>query len=106
MYMTERLFIHKLSSDCSLVINAITGQLHLLSSFQIAALSTLRRGSRCEDQQVLNDLRSLHLVFDSPESEESCFRAACHEGHELYLTTARRSYVFVINAHCNFDCVY
>jgi uncharacterized protein len=105
MYLTKRQTVHRLALDQFLVINCLTGQMHLFSDEGILKFRSYALGFDPGDRKFENDLKSSKYLFDSPDEEEAYFLELC-DNAKARLSKRPRSYMFVVNTLCNFACPY
>lgn len=107
MHLTRRLAKFPLGPDRTLICNALTGEISVVTDAGLDALEALGRGERSDlDESALAALLEHRLLFRSPGDEEEFFAALCRSAWERFLVEAPRHYTFVVNTHCNFTCPY
>ncbi len=107
MYLTTRTRAFRVGPEKHLVCNAITGSIVVVSDAGLRLLEELRHGEldSC-DSESLQRLKEEKLLFASQEEEETYFLGVCRRAWQDFRRHAPRSYTFIVNTHCNFDCPY
>jgi uncharacterized protein len=107
MHVTERLATYPAGPDRTVVCNALTGEVSVVTDAGVRSLAAVRDGTGTElDPAVLDDLVRRHLVFPRREDEEAHFAQVCTVAWERFLAEAPRHYTLILNTHCNFACPY